>query len=98
MSIELVMPSNHLILGRPLLLLPSIFPSIRVFSNESALRIGGPKDWSLSLNISPSNEHSGPISIKKKISGTSLAVQWLGLGAFPARGPGSVPGQGTKML
>ena len=62
MSIELVMPSNHLILCHPLLLLPSIFPSIRVFSNESALRIIWPKDWSFSLNISPSNEHPRLIS------------------------------------
>ena len=61
MSIESVMPSNHLILCRPLLLLPSIFPSIRVFSNESALRIRWPKYWSFSLNISPSNEYSGLI-------------------------------------
>ena len=57
MSIELVMPSNHLILYPPLLLLPSIFPSIRVFSNESALRIRWPKYWSFSFSISPSNEH-----------------------------------------
>ena len=57
MSIESVMPSNHLILCRPLLLLPSIFPSIRVFSNESALHIRSPKNWSFSFNISPSNEH-----------------------------------------
>ena len=55
------MPSNHLILCCPLLLLPSIFPSIWVFSNESALRIRGPKYWSFSFNISPSNEHPGPI-------------------------------------
>ena len=61
MSIESVMPSNHLILYRPLLLLPSIFPSIRVFSNESALRIRWPKYWSFSYNISPSNEHPGLI-------------------------------------
>uniref|UniRef100_A0AC11E3K7 Uncharacterized protein n=1 Tax=Ovis aries TaxID=9940 RepID=A0AC11E3K7_SHEEP len=59
MSTELVMPSNHLILCCPLLLLPSIFPNIRVFSNESALRIRWPKYWSFSLNISPSNEHPG---------------------------------------
>ena len=64
MSIELVMPSNHVILCRPLLLLPSIFPSIRVFSNESALRIRWPKYWSFSFNISPSNEHSGLISFR----------------------------------
>jgi len=56
-SIESVMPSSHLILCRPLLLLPSIFPSIRVFSNESALRIRWPTYWSFSFNISPSNEH-----------------------------------------
>ena len=62
MSIELVMPSNHLILCHPLLLLPSIFPSIRVFSNESALHIWWPKYWSFSFNISPSNEHPGLIS------------------------------------
>ena len=64
MSIELVMPSNHLILCYPLLLLPSIFPSIRVFSNESALRIRWPKYWSFSINISPSNEHSELISFR----------------------------------
>ena len=58
------MPSNHLILCRPLLLLPSMFPSIRVFSNESALRIRWPKDWSLSFNIRPSNEHPGLISFR----------------------------------
>ena len=57
MSIKLVMPSNHLILCHPLLLLPSIFPSIKVFSNESALCIRWPKYWSFSFNISPSNEH-----------------------------------------
>ena len=61
MSIESVMPSNHLILCRPLLLLPSIFPSIRVFSNESALHIRWPKYWSFSFSISPSNEYSGLI-------------------------------------
>ena len=64
MSIELVMPSNHLIFCHPLLLLPSIFPSIRVFSNESALCISWPKYWSFSFNISPSNEHSGLISFR----------------------------------
>ena len=63
-SIELVMPSNHLIPCRPLLLLPSIFPSIRVFSNESALHIRWPKYWSFSFNISPSNEHPGLISFR----------------------------------
>ena len=63
-SIESVMPSNHLILCHPLLLSPSIFPSIRVFSNESALHIRWPKYWSFSFNISPSNEHSGLISFR----------------------------------
>ena len=62
MSLELVMPSNHLIPCHPLLLLPSIFPSIRVFSNQSALRIRWPKDWSFSFNINPSNENSQLIS------------------------------------
>ena len=70
MSIESVMPSNHLILCRPLLLLPSIFPSIRVFSNESAPRMRWPKYWSFSFNISPSNEHPGLISLR---------VDWLDL-------------------
>ena len=64
MSIELVMPPNHLILCHPLLLLPSIFPSIRVFSNESDLHIRWPKYWSFSCNISPSNEHPGLISFR----------------------------------
>ena len=70
MSIELVMPSNYLILCSPLLLLPSIFPSIRVFSNDSALRIRWPKYWSFSFNISPSNEHPGLISFR---------IDWLDL-------------------
>ena len=64
MSIESMMPSNHLILCCPLLLLPSIFSSIRVFSNESALHIRRPKYWSFSFNISPSNEHPGLISFR----------------------------------
>ena len=64
MSIESVMPSNHLILCHPLLLLPSIFSSIRVFSNESALHIRWPKYWSFSFNIIPSNEHAGLISFR----------------------------------
>ena len=64
MSIELVMSSNHLILCRPLLLQPSIFPSIRVLSNESALRIKWPKYWSFSFSVSPSNEYSGLISFR----------------------------------
>ena len=69
-SIESVMPSNHLILCCPLLLLPSIFPSIRVFSNESALHIKWPKYWTFSLSISPSNEHPGLISFR---------IDWLDL-------------------
>ena len=64
MSIESLMPSNYLILCRPLLLLPSIFPRIRVFSNESVLHIRWPKCWSFSFNISPSNEYSGLISFR----------------------------------
>ena len=64
MSVELVIPSNHLILCHPLLLLPSIFPSIRVFSNESALHIRWPKYWIFSFSISPSNEYSGLISFR----------------------------------
>ena len=64
MTIKSVMPSNHFILCHPLLLLPSIFPSIRVFSNESVLRIRWPKDWSFSFSVSPSNEYSGLISFR----------------------------------
>ena len=70
MSIELVMPSNHLILCRPFLLPPSIFPSIRVFSNESVLLIRWPKYWSFNFSISPSDEYSGLIS---------FSVDWLDL-------------------
>ena len=70
MSMELVMPSNHLILCHPFLLLPSIFPSIRLFSNESVLCIRWPKYWSFSVSISPSNEYSGLISFR---------VDWLDL-------------------
>ena len=64
MSIESVMPSNHLILYHPLLLLPSIFPSIRVFTNDSALRIRWPKYWSFSFSLSPSNEYPGLVSFR----------------------------------
>ena len=74
MSIKSVMPSNRLILCHPLLLLPSIFPSIRVFSNESALRMRWPKDWSFSFNISSSNEHPGLISFRMDLL-ELLAVQ-----------------------
>ena len=70
MSIESVMPSNHLILCLPLLLLPAIPPSIRAFSNESALGIRWPKYWSFNFNISPCNEHPGPISLR---------MEWLDL-------------------
>ena len=74
MSVELVMPSNHLILCHPLLLLPSVFPNIRVFSNELALCIRWPKYWSFSFSISPSNDYSGLISFR--IDGFDLlAVQ-----------------------
>ena len=72
MSIESVMPSNHLILCHPLLLPPSMFPSIRVFSSESVLRIRWPRYWSFSFSISPSNEHSGLIS---------FMMDWLDLPA-----------------
>ena len=75
MSIESVMPSNHLILCRPLLLPPSIFPSIRVFSNESVLHIKWPKNWSFSFSISNSNEYSGLISFR---------MDWLDLLAVQA--------------
>ena len=79
---ESVMPSNHLILCCPFLLLPSIFPSIRVFSNESALRIRWPKYWTFSFSISPSNEYSGLISFRidwfdhLAVQGSSLAPQF----------------------
>ena len=79
MSIELVMPSNHLILCHPLLLLPSIFPSIRVFSNESVLRIRWPKYQSFSFSISPSNEYSGLISFR---------IYWFDLLASKGKGGG----------
>ena len=72
-SIELVIPSNHLILCRSLLLPPSIFPSIRVFTNESGLCITWPKYWSFSFNISPSNEHPGLISFRKDWLGSSCS-------------------------
>ena len=74
MSIESVMPSNHLILCRPLLLLPSLFPRIGVFSDESVLHIRWPKFWSFSFSISPSNEYSGLISFR---------MDWLDLPAAP---------------
>ena len=82
MSIESMMPSNHLILCRPLLLLPSIFPSIKVFSNESALHIRWPKYWSFSFSISPSNEQPGLISFRMDwldllaVQGTLKSLLW----------------------
>ena len=82
MSIRSVMPSNHLILCRPLLLPPSIFPSIRVFSNESVLHIRWPKYWSFSFNISPSNEYLGLISFR---------MDWLDLLASPRDSQESSP-------
>ena len=75
MSIESMMPSNYLILCHPLLLLSSIFPNIRVFSSESALRIRWPEDWSFSFSISPSSEYSGSISFRIDWFDL-LAVQW----------------------
>ena len=77
MCIESMLPSNHLILCGPLLLLFSIFPSIRVFSNESALRMKWPKYWSFSFNISPSNEHPGLISFKMDWLDLSLLSKGL---------------------
>jgi len=81
MSIESVMPSNHLILYRPLLLLPSVFPSIRVFSNESALHIRWPKYWSFSFSISPANEYSGLIFFRNIYIVFFLKIVYL----FPLR-------------
>ena len=88
MSIESVMPPNHLIRCHPLLLLPSIFPSIRVFSNESVLCIRWPKDWSFS--ISPSNEYSGQTKIKK--TKTTKSPQMPSLGRRKASQPEKVGG------
>ena len=78
------MPSNHLILCHPLLLLPSIFPSIRVFSNESALHIRWPKYWSFSFSISPSDEYSGLISFSKSLGGLSPDAIIFLTGLFPS--------------
>ena len=83
MSIKSVMPSNHLILCHPLLLLPTIFPSIRVFLNESTLCMRWPKYWSFSFNISPSNDYSGLISFRID-SFDLLAVQEISLQSSPA--------------
>ena len=87
MSIETVMPSNHLILCHPLLLLSSIFPSIRVFSNESALRIRWPKYWSFSFSISPSNENPGL---------TSFRMDWLDLPAVQGTLKSLIQHHGSK--
>ena len=89
MSIVLVMPSNHLILCFPLLLLPSIFPSIGVFSNESVLRIRWPKYWSFSFSISPSNEYSGLISFR---------MDWLDLLAVQGTLKSLLPYHSSKAL
>ena len=92
MSVELVMPSNHLFLCCPLLLLPSMFPSIRVFQNESVLHIRWPKYWSFSFNISPSNEYSGLISFRMDwldvlaVQGTFKRGHFRG-GYFTMQGP-----------
>ena len=102
MSIELTMPSNHLILCQPLLLLPSVFTSIQVFSNESILRIRWPKYWSFSFNISPSDEYSGLISFRmhrmallavllelnKKLHSVSPSPKWSGESDQGGQGPG----------
>ena len=88
-SIESVMPSNHLILCHPLLLLPSIFPSIRVFSNESALCIRWPKYWSFSFNISPSNEHPGSSAGKESTCNVGDLSLIPGLGTSPGEGTGN---------
>jgi len=89
MSIEPVTPSSHLILCHPLLLLPSIFPGIRVFSNESALRIRWPKYWSFSFSISPSNEHPGLISFR---------IDWLDLLAVQGTLKGLLQHHSSKAL
>ena len=78
MSIKSVMPSNHLILYRPLLLLPSVFSSIRVFSNESLLHIRWPKYWSFSFSVSPSNEYWGPNMVSFRVTGL-ISLQSKGL-------------------
>ena len=92
MSIESVVPSNHLIFCHPHLFLPSIFPSIRVFSNELALLIRWPKFWSFNFSISPSNENSGLISFRINwfdlLVGSSRQEYWSGL-PFPS--PGTLP-------
>ena len=87
MSIKLAMPSNHLILCHPLLLLPSIFPNIRVFSNKSALRIRWPKYWSFSFSISPSNEYSGLFSFR---------MDWLDLLAVQGTFKSLLPHHSSK--
>ena len=91
MSMESVMPSNHLILCRPLLFLPSVFPSIRVFSNEPVLHIRWPKDWSFSFSISPSNKYSGLISFRiewfdllaVQVTSNSPTPEFKGINSLP---------------
>ena len=92
LSIESVMPSNHLILYHPLLLLPSVFPSIRVFSNESVLHIGWPKYWSFSFSVSPSNEYSGLIS-----SGEEFTCQGGDAGLIPGSERSLGKGNGNSL-
>ena len=109
MSIELVMPSNHLILSRPFLLLPSIFPSFRVFSSESVLPIKWPKHWSLSFSISLSNECSGLISFRNDwfdllaVQGTntqesSQIPQFKSINSGSTRWQRSTSGENTSFL
>ena len=98
MSIESMMPSNHLILCHPLILLPSIFPSIRVFSNESALCIRWPKYWSFSFSISPSNEYSGLISFRMDRFDYSLISEEEPAGLFQGRGKELPQSHGDTLL
>ena len=90
MSIESVMPSNHLILCRSLLLLPSIFPSVRVFSKESALRIRWPKYWSFSFNISPSNKHPGLFAFRMDWLISLQSKGLSGVSSGPEGGSGAI--------
>ena len=105
MSVESVMPSNHPVLCRPLLLLPSIIPSIRVFSNESVLHIRWPKDWSFSFSINPSNAYSGLISFRidwfylLAVQGTTvvLVVKKSPASARDLRDKGLIPESGRSL-
>ena len=97
MSVESVMPSSHLIFCHPLLLLPPIPPSIRVFSSESTFRMRWPKYWSFSFSISPSNEHSGPIFLKVKVKSLSRVQLFATPWTVAYQGPPSMgfPGKNT---